>query len=371
VSAKPLRILGVGNGRSINFLRWGRRLAELGHEVHLASDHFSHVPAELEGLEPHPIRELEPLLRVRGLRRLRFGPAIGRLARDLDVDLVHAHYMLPYGYWAAKGGVHPFVLSPWGTDVLVHAKTRRRGRRRATTAIAEADYLVVNSNANEQASIALGADPARIRQIVWYAELGRFAPEAADPGLRARLGWPRDALLVLSLRNYRPDTNLDVAIRAFSEVVKSERRARLVLAARTGPLRAKLEGLVAELGLRETVAFHRAEWEDLPALVASADVLLSLPSSDSTPASLLEAMASGLPAVCGIAPSIDEWVDQGEGAELVPGRDVDAVAAALLRLLVDPELRHRYGKRNERVVRDRIADPGQSLEKLYRELLAA
>jgi glycosyltransferase involved in cell wall biosynthesis len=105
--------------------------------------------------------------------------------------------------------------------------------------------------------------------------------------------------------------------------------------------------------------------------VASADVLLSLPGSDSTPASLLEAMASGLPAVCGIAPSIDEWVEQGQGAELVPGRDVDAVAAALGRLLGDPALRRRYGERNERVVRERIADPGQALEELYRELVPA
>ncbi|HXV95594.1 MAG TPA: glycosyltransferase [Gaiellaceae bacterium] len=371
MSAKPLRILGVGNGRSINFLRWGRRLRERGHEVHLASDRFSDVPAELEGLEPHPIRELEPLLRVRGVRRLRFGPALRGLAHDLGVDLVHAHYMLPYGYWAARAGVHPFVLSPWGTDVLVHAQTRRRGRRWATKAIEEADYLVVNSDANERASIALGADPSRIRRIIWYAELDRFVAQAADPGLRARFGWPDDALVVLSLRNYRPDTNLDVAVHAFAEAVKAEPRARMVLAARTGPLRGELEKLVAGLGLEEVVAFHRAEWEDLPALVASADVLLSLPSSDSTPASLLEAMASGLPAVCGIAPSIEEWVGQGDGAELVPCRDEGAVAAALVGLLRDPERRRAYGERNGRVVREKIGDPGAALEELYRELVAA
>lgn len=361
----------MGNGRSINFLRWGRRLGERGHEVHLASDRFSDVPAELEGLEPHPIRELEPLLRVRGLRRLRFGPAIRGLARELDVDLVHAHYMLPYGYWAAKAGLHPFVLSPWGTDVLVHAQTRRRGRRHATAAIAAADYLVVNSDANERASVALGADPGRLRRIIWYAELGRFVPEAADAGLRARFGWPDDALLVLSLRNYRPDTNLDVALRAFAEVVKAEPRARLVLAARAGPLREELERLADDLGLTGVVAFHRAEWDELPALVASADVLLSLPSSDSTPASLLEAMASGLPAVCGIAPSIEEWVGQGDGAEIVPCRDEGAVAAAVLGLLRDPGRRRAYGERNAGAVREKIGDPGLALEELYRELVAA
>jgi hypothetical protein len=50
---------------------------------------------------------------------------------------------------------------------------------------------------------------------------------------------------------------------------------------------------------------------------------------------------------------------------------VDAVAAALGRLLADPALRRRYGERNARVVRERIADPGQALEELYRELVPA
>jgi len=369
VPERQLRILGIGDGRSLNFLRWGRRLRQRGHDVHIVSGRISE--SELDGLVAHDVRELEPLTRIPGVRRLRVGSAIAALGRELEVDLVHAHYLLPYGYWAARAGVHPFVLSPWGTDVLVHAQTRRRGRRWARAAIAAADYLVVNSDANERASIALGADPRRIRQIVWYAELGRFVPEAAEPHLRARFGWPDDALLVLSLRNYRPDTNLDVAVRAFAEVVEHEPRARLVLAARSGPLRADLERLVAELELADVVALHRAEWEELPALVVSADVLLSLARSDSTPASLLEAMASGLPAVCGIAPSLEEWVGQGDGAEFVPCRDPGAVAAALLGLLRDPERRRAYGERNARVVRERIGDPGLALEELYRKLVAA
>jgi glycosyltransferase involved in cell wall biosynthesis len=75
--------------------------------------------------------------------------------------------------------------------------------------------------------------------------------------------------------------------------------------------------------------------------------------------------------VCGIAPSIDEWVGQGDGAELVPCRDEGAVAAALLGLLRDPDRRRAYGDRNSRVVRERIGDPGLALEQLYRELVAA
>jgi glycosyltransferase involved in cell wall biosynthesis len=82
-------------------------------------------------------------------------------------------------------------------------------------------------------------------------------------------------------------------------------------------------------------------------------------------------MASGLPSVCGIAPSIEEWVGQGDGAELVPCEDDAAVAAALLGLLRDPDRRRAYGERNARVVREQIGDPGLALEQLYRELIDA
>ena len=82
--------------------------------------------------------------------------------------------------------------------------------------------------------------------------------------------------------------------------------------------------------------------------------------------SLLETMASGVPLVVGLAPSMDEWIQQGEGGELVDDRhDVDAVAAAIVRLARDPELRRTYGERNLREVHARFGDPTAQLEEVY------
>lgn len=367
--AEKLGLLGIGNARSVHFLRWARLLTARGHDVHLVSDRVSDRADDLDGIVVHDVRTLGLLTRVRGLRRLRFGPAIARLAREVGADVVHGHYLLPYGYWAALAQVRPLVLSPWGTDILVDSQRAGRGQRRAREAIAAADFLVVNSRVNERASIALGADPARIRRIVWYADVRRFTPDRADGSLRGRFGWPDDTHVVLSLRNFRPDMNLDVVVRAFARVAAEDPGARLVLAATAGPLRGEVERLVDDLGLRPVVAFHAAGEEELPALVASADVLVSMASSDSTPGSLLEAMASGLPIVCGEAPSLDEWVADGDGAEFVPPGDEQALADALLRVLRDDDLRRRYGERNARVVRDLLVDPGPALEEVYREVL--
>jgi glycosyltransferase involved in cell wall biosynthesis len=369
VPGEPLRLLGVADGRSINVARWARRLKDRGHHVFLVSDRIPPGGSAIEGVPVQDVRSLEALTGVPVLRRRTIGPAIGRLAARLEVDLVHAHYLLPYGWWAARADRHPLVQSPWSRDVFVDAAERRQGRRRAREAIAAADYLVVNSEANRLASIDLGADPGRIREIIWYSELDRFAPDKAEAGLRSRLGWPDDALVVLSLRNYRPYTNLDVALRAFARVAREEPRARLLLAARGGPTRGQLEAMVDELGVRPLVAFERVEWEQLPGVAAAADVAVTIADSDSTPASLLEVMASSVPVVAGRTWSIDEWIGADEGGFLVECRDEDAVAESLLALLRDPDLRRRHGERNERFVRERLGDPGEQLEGLYRELL--
>ena len=367
---KPLRLLGIGDGRSIIFLRWAWRLAERGHEVHIASDRISDRPGELDRITAHDVRELGLATRVRGVRRFVWGVALRRLARRLQVDLVHAHYLLPYGWWAAWADVHPLVMSPWNTDIFTYGRERARGRKLVRRAIAAGDEFVVSSIANAEETVRLGAAPERVHRIVWYVDPRPFGPERRRPGLAARLGWPPDSVVVLSLRNYRPNTNLDVLLRAFARAQREVPRARLVLAARGGWTRAETDALVGELGLRDLVVQTFAAPDELPELCASADVGVSLASTDATPASMIESMASGLPMLMGDAVTIDEWITQGEGGEVVPCRSEDAVTEALLRLLRDPDLRRAYGERNERVVHERLRDPGEQLERLYRQILA-
>ena len=118
-----------------------------------------------------------------------------------------------------------------------------------------------------------------------------------------------------------------------------------------------VRGWVNDLGLGDAVRMHFIPPPELPFFCASSDLAVSLASTDATPASMLECMASRLPLVMGDAITIDEWITQGDGGEVVQCRDEDAVTAALLRLMRDPELRAAYGDRNVRVVAERLPGP--------------
>ena len=368
VAGATLCILAVADCQSIHTLRWARRLADRGHELHIVSNRVAVRPVDVAGMRVHDIRRLDATTRVPGLRRYRFGPAVRALARRVGADVVHAHGTTPYAWWAALADVHPLVVSPWGRDVLLDAKTEP-GRSRSRAAFAAADLIIVNSDAIAHAAIEAGANAELIRHVIWHTNLDGFEPDRADKAaLKRRFGWPDDAVVILSLRNLQERTNVDVLVRAFDRVRREEPRARLLISARAGTHRPAIERLVEELRLGDLAAFHRVDPEGLAELAASGDIVVTLATTDSSPSSLLEAMASGQPLVGGYCPSIDEWIGQGEGAEMVECRDEDAVTEALLRLVRDPELRRSYGERNARVTRERVSETGPVLEALYRGL---
>src|SRR5262245_9820934 len=63
VPARPLRVLGIADARSINNARWARRLVDRGHEVHLVSDRLPAADAPIEGATVHDVRALGSLMR--------------------------------------------------------------------------------------------------------------------------------------------------------------------------------------------------------------------------------------------------------------------------------------------------------------------
>jgi glycosyltransferase involved in cell wall biosynthesis len=370
--AESLRILGVGDAKSRHFARWATRLTQRGHEVHVASGRVNPREGELDGLVVHQFQELDPLLRVPLVRRYRMAPALARLARRVQPDVVHSHYLLPYGYWTARAGLGPLVVSPWGKDAIVDAWSSPEAEKRARVAIAPELALayVVNSQALEDAAVRLGADRAKFHRIYWHARIDGYSPQRADRFRWRALGWPDDAVVCLSLRNFRPYSNLDIVLRAFAKAREQAPELRLFSTAGGGWTRTEFDRLATELGLERYMAVQDIHATDLPSVTASADFAVTLADVDSSPASLLETMASGVPLVVGLAPSMDEWIQQGEGGELVEDRhDVDAVAAAMVRLARDPELRRRYGERNLREVHARFGDPTGQLEHVYREVL--
>jgi glycosyltransferase involved in cell wall biosynthesis len=169
-------------------------------------------------------------------------------------------------------------------------------------------------------------------------------PNVLEPGpFEVRERAPLRPLL-LSNRQLAPYCRVDGALRAFALVRERAPGARLIVAA-DGPERSALERLARELGPSGIEFTGWVAPERVPALYASADVMVvTSDERDNVPMSILEAFAAGLPVVSTASAGIPELVRDGETGLLAPPGDHRAIAAAILRLLDDPELAGRLAR---------------------------
>ena len=122
-----------------------------------------------------------------------------------------------------------------------------------------------------------------------------------------------------------------------------------------GAYRRQLEALADRLGVGARVVFTGYR-EDVPALLAGADVFV-LPSHDEgLPLTVLEAMAAGKPVVATAVGGTSEAVVEAVTGVLVPVGDVDALAGALDALLADPKLARALGVAGRRRVTERFSE---------------
>ena len=188
-----------------------------------------------------------------------------------------------------------------------------------------------------RAIVAVSADErdAGLAAGVGRPEQYRVIPNGVDV---VRFGGAREPVpgRVLFLGRLAPQKRPDLALRAVARVPGAELEV-----ANDGPDRAELKRLASELGMAERVRFLGYR-DDVPALLARASCLLV--TSDYEGASLVvpEAMAAGVPVVATRAGGVEEVLDGG-GVVVEPG-DVDAVAAALARVLEDGDEAARLGE---------------------------
>ena len=193
-------------------------------------------------------------------------------------------------------------------------------------------------------------------QLLWMpnpVDTGEFSPgdEQERARLREQLGIPAAAQVVVYSGRLAPEKSLSTLIAAFAEVARRKPEAMLLLVG-DGPLRAALARQAGALSLEHVRFAGRVEPGEVRSWLRIADVFALVSPSEGFPCALAEAMAVGLPSVVSDIPATRQLVDHEQHGLLAPVGDEGAIAAAILRLLDDAELRARMGE----AARTRIVD---------------
>lgn len=211
----------------------------------------------------------------------------------------------------------------------------------------------------------LGIREPRIRMIRGSG----VDPEVFSPGSQAD-----DELRVVLVSRMIWDKGIKEFVDAARQIRGSGMSARFILIGAPDP---QNRASISEEQLIDWAAEGVVEWwgerDDVPAVLGRASIAC-LPSAygEGVPKSLLEAASCGLPIVATDWPGCREVVHHGENGLLVPPRDSDALASALMELLADPERRTVMGKRSRKLALaeftvDRVVEETLSV---YREVLS-
>lgn len=319
------------------------------------------------------VREIHPRLDLRALWQL------WRYCRCYRFDVVHTHSSKTgvLGRLAARLAGVPCIVHTVHGFAFPAAKSglQRRIFHAMEWMGARCSHLVICLH-EEDARICreqLKLPAERVAILPNGIDLEKFSPVASGDKLRALrsdLGLPVDRQLITMVGRLWEQKDPGCLVEAYCQLwQKGDPGTDLILVG-DGDLRQQLQQRVKTAGLQAHV--HFLGWRtDTPDLLRASDIFV-LPSRwEGMPLAILEAMGTGLPAVVSDIPGNRHLVDHGQQGLLFPMGDSTALADALGKLLVEPELHTRLGK-NARLrveqfhdIRARI----KRIESLYAEAL--
>ena len=255
----------------------------------------------------------------------------------------------------------PYVVILHGMDAALALAARGCKRRRAARVIAGASLVVANSAYTARLAESLGATKDKIVLIHPCPQFQPKSEVSADRIAATRTKYNLGAdFTLISVGRLVKRKGFDTAIKAVGELKRSGRPVRLVIVG-DGPEKPSLQALTIELDVADRVVFAGAVGdEELAELYAACQAFTLLPRSIGPDVEgfgivYLEANLFGLPAVATRTGGVPDAVLDGETGLLVKPDDHSGAAAAIGRLMDDPELRRRLGERGrERVRQDLV-----------------
>ncbi|HHB90505.1 MAG TPA: glycosyltransferase family 1 protein [Anaerolineae bacterium] len=269
---------------------------------------------------------------------------LARLARERNAIGIHANSTRA----AVLAGPAAKLA---GVPMWWHLRRERRMGMNERAAYAFAEWVICISQAVEA---GLGSPP---KAVVIHDGLpaDRIDPHASGEALKARLGWPEDALVVGAVGSLAPNKRHDMFIRTALALADSFPQARFLIAGhRPQGAPASYERRLHELAqpLEETGRMVFLGWvENVSEVFAAIDAFVFPSDNEGLGLVAIEAMQMGVPVVRTDAAGAEDMIRDGETGFIVPVGDQVALTQRVRMLLEDPALRERIGRAGQEVAR--------------------
>lgn len=334
---KKIKLLMLADLRSTHTKKWADVLSRAGLDVHLfgftkAFEKFENVVVHEGQVEMETARGSEVSFKKSKyfleLKRLK------SLIKEINPDIVHAHYASSYGLIGALSGRHPFAVSVWGKDVFSFPKQSFLHRKLFEYSLTKADTIFSTSRfMAEETKKYTNKD---IIITPFGVDLTKFQPVVKEKSEAIKIG---------IIKLVSPKYGQEFLIRAFAQVTKEipEKKLELIICG-SGEDEEGMKNLAKSLGIMDKVQFTGYVMNEMVHEVHKTldiEVYPSTNDSETFGVSAVESMACGNPVIASKVGGLQYLFKDGEAGFLVPPKEVDPIVEYLKKLILDETLREK------------------------------
>lgn len=371
-----MKICYVSDNFGITDNKFLLKLHERDYDVHAVSLRKTEISKEfkISGIKFYEYCKIQRFYgkRTKGLNPFWYVSAfrfLKRIISKIKPDILHGGYASISGFICALSNFHPFLLMPWGSDILIEPKKSILKKQLVSYAIKNSDMITCDAESVKKEIIDLFKyDRDKIIVFPRGLDLNIFNPSKKS-NILDNLGW-KNSLVVICTRQHKKIYGIEYLIAGIPRVITKFDNVRFMFIG-IGPLTNIYKRRIKNLGLLKYVKFLGFVPNNfLPYYLNAADVYVSPSLSDGTSICLLEAMACRLPVVVTDIEANLEWVENGYNGLICSKRNSEDLADKISFILENAKLRKEMGHRNYEIVKER-ADWGKNflkLEEIYIKL---
>jgi len=236
--------------------------------------------------------------------------------------------------------------------------------------VRHADRVIAVSKEIARKARLAGIAQEKILLIENGIDLERFTTNASSEAIKESLGIKKEALVVGAIGALTKEKGHQYLLRAALKVIRIYPEAIFLLVG-DGIERPNLEKTASSLGIKNSVIFAGMR-KDVPEILSILNVFVLPSLNEGLPMALLEAQGAQIPVVATSVGAIPDVVEDGVTGILIPPKDPQAIAEAIIMILSDRKIAHGMAQKGfERVMENFSAEKMASKYlSIYRELLS-
>lgn len=331
-----MKICFLAPANNYHTKKWCTWFFEQGHEIHVVSFidsaipnvmvHYINTGIDAEASDTSKLRYLTKARRVK------------KTVDTINPDVINVHYATSYGTVAALAGLKNYILSVWGSDVYDFPKKSQLHKFLLKFSLSRASFLFSTSQA--MADETHKYTKKKIEITPFGVDMELFNPNKRTRGTD-------DYFVVGTVKALTPKYGIDYLLKAIA-IIKNEHPdipIRLRIAGR-GEQESQYKKLAEDLGISQITTWlgfisqenAAKEWANMDLAIVPSTL-----ESESFGVSAVEAEACGTPVIISDIPGLMEATLPGVTSVVIPRRNEEALANAIVKLYNDSEERLTLG----------------------------